>query len=800
MDQPIDKAGAFQIGASVKRKEDLRFLTGRGHYTDDFNKPGQLYAYILRSTAAHARLKGVDTGAAKSAPGVVAVYTGADFTADGVVGLPCGWQIHSKDGSPMVEPAHPVLATDKVRHVGDPIAVVVAETYAQAKDAAEKIGLDLEELPAVTAVVDAVKPGAPELFEQAKGNVCYDWHLGDKAAVDAAFAKAAKVAKLDLVNNRLIPNAMEPRAALGDYDPATGHYTLTTTSQNPHVIRLLMGAFVLHLPEHKLRVIAPDVGGGFGSKIYHYAEEAIVTWAAGKLARPVKWTAERSESFMSDAHGRDHVSHAELALDGQGQFLALKVSTLANMGAYLSTFAPAVPTYLYGTLLAGVYRTPAIYVEVKAVFTNTVPVDAYRGAGRPEATYLLERLVDIAAEVTGLDRADIRRRNFIPANAFPYQTPVALQYDSGDYPGCLEAGLKAADYDGFAARKAESAKRGKLRGIGLSTYIEACGIAPSAVVGSLGARAGLFEVGKIRVHPTGSVTVMTGTHSHGQGHETTFAQVIADALGIPMDNIDVVHGDTGEIPFGMGTYGSRSLAVGGSALVKAADKIVAKAKKIAAHLLEASEADIEVSGGKYTVAGTDRSKTFGEIALAAYVPHNYPIDVLEPGLEETAFYDPKNFTFPGGTHICEVEIDPDTGVTTVAKFTAVDDVGRVINPMIVEGQIHGGLAQGIGQALLETCVYDDGGQLLSGSLMDYCMPRADDLPSFSVGTHITLCTHNPLGVKGCGEVGAIGSPPAVMNAVVDALKPYGIKHLDMPATPEKVWKAIHAATPRAAAE
>jgi aerobic carbon-monoxide dehydrogenase large subunit len=628
------------------------------------------------------------------------------------------------------------------------------------------------------------------VHDDAPGNICYDWHIGDKAVVDAAFAKAAKVVKLDLTNNRLIPNAMEPRAAVGEFDTNSGDFTLYTTSQNPHVIRLLMGAFVLHIPESKLRVVAPDVGGGFGSKIYHYAEEAIVTWASGKVRRPVKWTAERSESFMSDAHGRDHDSTAEMALDADGNFLALRISTLANMGAYLSTFAPSIPTYLYATLLAGVYKTPVIYCEVKAVFTNTVPVDAYRGAGRPEATFLLERLVDVCAHDTGADRIAIRRKNFIAADAFPYQTPVALQYDSGNYQATLDACLKAADHAGFEARRTAAAARGKLRGIGISTYIEACGIAPSAVVGSLGARAGLYEVANIRVHPTGSITVFTGTHSHGQGHETTLAQLVCDQLGVTMDQVDVVHGDTAKIPFGMGTYGSRSLAVGGSAMVKAMDKVVAKGKKIAAHLMEASVDDIEFKDGKFTVTGTDKSKALAEISLAAYIPHNYPIEELEPGLDETAFYDPKNFTFPGGCHIAEIEIDKDTGIVEVVNFVAVDDVGRVINPMIVEGQVQGGVAQGIGQALLENAVYDKGGQLLSGSMMDYTMPRADNLPNIKVATEVTLCTHNPLGVKGCGEVGAIGSPPAIINAVIDALKDYGVRHLDMPASPQKLWSIM----------
>jgi carbon-monoxide dehydrogenase large subunit len=781
-----------EIGTPVRRREDYRFLTGQGTYTDDINRPRQLYAYILRSPHANARIAGIDTGAAGKAAGVAAIYTGKDLEADGIGGLPCGWQIHSKDGSPMAEPPHPVLASGHVRHVGDPVAVVIADSLAQARDAAELIAVDYAVEPAVTDVAEAVKPGAPQVFPEVPGNVCYDWHLGDPAVVDAALAKAARVVKLDLVNNRLVPNAMEPRAAIGDFDRATGEHTLYTTSQNPHVIRLLMGAFVLHIPEAKLRVVAPDVGGGFGSKIFHYAEEAIVTWAAAKLKKPVKWTAERVESFMSDAHGRDHATHVELGVDAQNKFVALKVSTLANMGAYLSTFATCVPTYLYGTLLAGTYTTPVIYVETKAVFTNTVPVDAYRGAGRPEATFLVERIVDLAADELGVDPAELRRMNFIPTDAYPYQTPVALQYDSGDYFSTLDLATKAADYAGFEARRQEAASRGKLRGIGIATYIEACGIAPSAVVGSLGARAGLFEAAAVRVHPTGSVTILTGSHSHGQGHETTFAQLVADGLGIPMESIEIVHGDTNKIPYGMGTYGSRSLAVGGSAIIKAMDKIITKGKKIAAHLLEAADADIEFKDGVFSVAGTDRSKTFGEIALTAYVPHNFPHEELEPGLDETAFYDPKNFTYPSGAYIAEIEIDPDTGTLEVVTFNASDDFGRIINPMIVSGQVHGGLAQGIGQALLEGCVYDKtSGQLLTASYMDYAMPRADNLPSFALSTHATLCTHNPIGAKGCGEAGAIGAPAAISNAIVDALKSYGVRHIEMPATPEKLWRAIH---------
>jgi carbon-monoxide dehydrogenase large subunit len=780
--------GSGLIGASIPRKEDRRFITGAGRYVDDITLPNQAYGYILRSPYAHAAIKSINTEAAAAADGVLGVFTGADVAADKVGGIPCGWLVKNKDGSNMVEPPHPMLVTDRVRHVGDQVAFVIAETRAQAKAAAQLIEVDYDVLEAVPTVRAAVEEGAPLVWDQAPGNVCFDWHLGDAAAVDQALKTAHKVVEIEVVNNRVVPNAMEPRAAIGHYDIATDSYTLYTTSQNPHVIRLLMGAFVLGIPEHKLRVVAPDVGGGFGSKIYHYAEEALVTWASRKLRRPVKWTSDRSEAFMSDAHGRDTVMRAKLGLDKDGRFVALKVHNTANMGAYLSTFAPAIPTYLSATLLAGCYTTPVIYVEVKAVFSNTVPVDAYRGAGRPEATYLLERLVDKAARECGIDRVEIRRKNFI--RSFPYKTPVALEYDIGDYDATLDLALKKSDWAGFPARREEARRRGKLRGIGLSTYIEACGIAPSALVGQLGARAALFESAIIRVHPTGSVTVFTGTHSHGQGHETTFAQLVADQLGIPITQVEVVHGDTEKIPFGMGTYGSRSLAVGGAAIVKATDKVVAKAKQIAAHLLEASAADIELKDGKFTVVGTNRSKTFAEVALCAYVPHNYPIDKLEPGLEESAFYDPKNFTYPAGAHIVEVEIDPEIGVVEVKNVTVTDDIGRVINPLIVDGQIHGGLVQGIGQALYEECVYDESGQLLTGSFLNYTMPRAADFPTFTVGLHTTNCTHNPIGAKGVGEVGAIGVPPAVINAVLDALAPVGVTDISMPATPEKVWRAI----------
>ncbi|HZF16124.1 MAG TPA: xanthine dehydrogenase family protein molybdopterin-binding subunit [Steroidobacteraceae bacterium] len=777
------------IGRSVERREDYRFLTGVGQYTDDIKLERQSYAYFVRSPHAHARIRAIDAKAALAAAGVLAIFTGKDVASLG--GLPCGWLINSVDGSPMKEPKHPIIAEDTVRHVGDQVALIVAESLAEAKAAAALVEVDYEMLPAVvdTATANQSKTAVHAI---APDNVCYNWAIGDAAAVDAAFARAAHVTKLSFVNNRLIPNAIEPRAANAAYSRADESYTLYVTSQNPHVVRLLMTAFVLGLPEHKVRVVAPDVGGGFGSKIYLYAEETALVWASKRVGRPIKWTAERSESFLTDAHGRDHVTTAELALDKDGKFIALRVDTTANMGAYLSTFASCIPTILYATLLAGQYATPAIHCRVRAVFTHTAPVDAYRGAGRPEATYVVERIVELAARELKMDPAELRRRNFI--RSFPYASPVGLTYDTGDYEATLKRVQEIADVKGYAARKAASSAKGLLRGLGYSCYIEACGIAPSNIAGALGARAGLFEAGEVRVHPTGKVTVFTGSHSHGQGHETTFSQVVADKLGIAMDDIDIQHGDTGKVLFGMGTYGSRSLAVGGTAIIKAVDKVIAKGKKIAAHLLEAGESDIEFANGEFRVAGTDRKKAFAEVAFAAYVPHNYPLDRLEPGLNENAFYDPTNFTYPAGSYICEVEVDPATGVVRIDRFAACDDFGNVVNPMIVEGQVHGGLAQGIGQALLEGCVYNADGQLITGSFSDYALPRADDLPTFVVETAKgTPCTHNPLGVKGCGEAGAIGSPPAVINALVDALAPYGVRDVAMPATPYRVWQTIQTA-------
>ncbi len=779
------------IGESIKRVEDHRFITGTGEYTDDIVLPRMTHAYILRSHLAHAKIKSVDTTAAKSADGVVAVFTGEDVAH--INGIPTGWQVNFTDGEVMREPKHPLLVKDKALHVGDGVAIVVAESKEQACDAANLIEVDYEELSVVVDASKALEAGAPMVHDELPDNRAFDWQLGDKAAADAGMAKTHHVTKMKIRNQRMIANAIEPRSYIGDYSKARDQYTLYTSSQNPHVIRLLMCAFVLGIPEHKTRVVSKDVGGGFGSKIFHYAEEALVTWASQQIARPVKWTAERSEAFVTDAHGRDHNTTAEMGFDQDGNITALRVHTDANLGAYLSTFAPAIPTYLYGTLLQGQYVTPAIHVTVNGVFTHTTPVDAYRGAGRPEATYLLERLIDTAAAEMGMDPAELRMKNFIPAfdgvDQPGYQTQVALQYDSGNYEATMRKALDVLGYDDLRKEQEEARKQGRYIGVGFSSYIEACGIAPSAVVGSLGARAGLYESANVRVQPTGKVSVHTGSHSHGQGHDTTFAQVAADHLGIALEDIEIIHGDTEQVPFGMGTYGSRSLAVGGSAIVKALDKVKEKGAKVAAHLLEASEQDLEYVDGKWTVKGTDKSISFGEVALASYVPHNFP-EGLEPGIEFNSFYDPTNFTYPFGTYIAVVEVDAETGTTEIKRFVAVDDVGNVVNPMIVDGQVHGGLAQGIGQALLEGAVYDESGQLTTGTYLDYAMPRADDLPSFEVDRNVTPCPHNPLGVKGCGEAGAIGSTPAIVNAVVDALRPLGVKDLEMPLTPQKVWAAV----------
>lgn len=781
------------IGAATRRREDARFLLGSGRYSDDISLLNQTYAVFARSEVANGIIKTVDTSEAEKMPGVVTVFTGEDFVDVG--GNPAGWLINSRNGEPMKEPKRPVLAHGKVRHVGDAYAAVIAETEQQARDAAEKINADIKELPAVIDMASALS-GSNFVHDEIGTNQCYDWGWieDNREATDNAIKNAHHVTTLELINNRLVPNAMEPRCSIADYNSANDDYTLYTTSQNPHLTRLLISAFVLGIPENKLTVVSPDVGGGFGSKIYHYGEEALVLAAAKRIKRPVRWTATRSESFMTDAHGRDHVTKIELALDKDNNFLAFRTETMANVGAYLSNFSTVTPTILHGTLMAGNYAVPNVYVNVKTVFTNTAPVDAYRGAGRPEATYSLERVIDKAATELGLNPTNLRRQNFIKSDQFPYVTAAGLNYDVGDYDAVMDRLEHHADLKGFAKRRKKSEAKGKLRGLGINSYIEACGIAPSNLIGTLGARVGLYDAATIRVNATGNISVMVGAHSHGQGHETAFPQIVADLLGVDPNNVEIVHGDTSKIPFGMGTYGSRSLAVCGSAIVRGVEKIITKGKKIAAHMMETTDDKVDFDEGVFSVRGTNKTVSFGDVALKAYIPHDFPIEDIEPGLEETAFYDPQNFTYPAGAYACEVEVDPDTGQVTIESFTAADDFGNIINPMIVEGQVHGGLAQGIGQALLEGCVYDGDGQLISASYMDYTMPRAADLPSFIVDHTVrTPSTDNPLGVKGCGEAGAIGSPPTVVNAVVDALRSadHDVTHIDMPLTPERVWAAMN---------
>ncbi|MEZ4726170.1 MAG: xanthine dehydrogenase family protein molybdopterin-binding subunit [Caldilineaceae bacterium] len=778
------------VGKSIKRVEDPRFIQGKGKYVANLQIPGMLHAAIVRSPHAHAKIKGIDASAALAMPGVVAVYTGQDLADDGVGGLPCGFNPPGIKTAP-----HPALAMGKVRYVGDGVAVVIAESRYVAQDAAEAVQVDYEPLPAVVDAKKATDPGAPQLHDEIPNNTSFYWALGDRSETDRVFAAADHVVTLDLINQRLIPNAMEPRACVAQYSDFSDELTVWTTSQNPHIIRLLLSIATLNVPENKLRVISPDVGGGFGSKIFHYAEEVIVPWAARKLNRPVKWVATRSEAFVTDAHGRDHVTTCKLALKHDGTIVGLDVTTYANMGAYLSTFAALIPTAIYITLFSGLYKIPVIFGETYGTMTNTVPVDAYRGAGRPEASYVLERLVDIAARDLQMDPIELRRKNFIQPEEFPYQTPVALLYDSGDYDKLFDKAVEVSNYAELLRQRDAARAAGKLVGVGVSGCIEASGLGPSKVVISLGSGVGLWESGSIRVHPTGKVSVFTGSHAHGQGHETTFAQIVADELGIPIEDVEIIHGDTGRTPFGLGSYGSRSASVGGSALVRSAEKIRDKLVKIAAHQLEVAEEDVEYdrSSGKIHVKGSpDQAKSFAELSVATLTAHELP-DGMEPGLEETTFYDPANFTFPNSAHIAMVEVDRETGEVKLTHYTSVDDVGKVINPLIVEGQMVGGVAQGVGQALWEHGVYDENGQLLSGSMMDYAMPRADGFPSINTDRIETPSPHNPLGVKGAGEMGTIASTVTVANAVMDALAPLGVRHLDMPLTAEKLWQAVQSA-------
>ncbi|HSD42922.1 MAG TPA: xanthine dehydrogenase family protein molybdopterin-binding subunit [Burkholderiales bacterium] len=777
------------IGARVLRKEDLRFLTGRGEFVSDFAVPGALHCAIVRSPHAHARIRSIEPGPAGGMPGVAAVLSGTDMAADGIGPMRTLWPIRSHDGAPMAEPPRWALARGRVRHVGEPVAIVLAETPGAALDAAEHVEIDYESLPAVTASPDARGDRAPRLHDEAPGNVCFRWQRGDAAAVERAFAQAAHTVELRLANNRLAGCAIEPRAVIALPGADGDSLTLYSATQIPHFVRRLL-AEQLALPELAIRVVAPDVGGGFGYKGKHYPEETIVAWAARRVRRPVRWVATRAESFLSDNQARDHVTRCALALDAGGRFLALRVETLANLGAYVSMVGAAIPSAIYSALLAGVYATPAIHVSVTGVFTNTLPTDAYRGAGRPEACFVLERLADEAARLLGMDRADIRRRNLVPATVMPYKTPIGPTYDCGDFPRVFERALVLADYSGADARRNAAEARGMLRGIGIACFVESSGVAPSKLAGALGALAGFFESAEVRLDSTGAVQASLGTHSHGQGHATTYAQILSSRLGVPLARIRIVEGDTAAVPYGTGTFGSRSIAVGGSALDVAAAKIVEKGRRIAAHRLEAAATDVEFAGGRFVVKGTDRGLALSDVARAAHTAHDLPAGT-EPGLQESAFYDPPNFAFSNGVHVCEVEVDPETGAVRIIGYCAVDDIGTVINPTIVEGQLHGAVAQGAGQALSEACVYDGAAQLVSASFLDYAVPRADELPDFvSENDESQPCTHNPLGAKGCGEAGTIAAPAAVVNAILDALAPLGVDDIEMPATPQRVWQAI----------
>ncbi len=795
------------IGAPVLRREDRRFLTGRGQYVSDIVLEGELHCAFVRSPHAHARIRGIDSTAALASPGVVAVYTGADMAADRVGPMVPLWQIPGVDGKVMNEPPRWALSRGTARHVGEAVALVVATTRHQALDGAEKVEVDWEPLPATVDVRDAAKEDAPQLHAEAPGNLCVRFQRGTKAPVDEAFARAAHKVSVEIINHRIICAALEPRAVIASASATRGldghAVTIWSATQVPHHIRKFVSE-QLDLPENAVRVIAPDVGGGFGTKGKHYPEEIVLAWAARKLERPLKWVSTRSEAFVSDYHARDHATHAELALDADGKFLGLRVSTLAAVGAYVSTVGAAVPTTVYTAVLSGPYRIPAIFAEVRATFTNTVPTDAYRGAGRPEACFVLERLVEEAARQTGIDRIELRRRNFIPVGAMPYATPVGPTYDTGDFIRLFERALVLGDYAGFPARRAEAAKKGLIRGFGIAYFVESSGVAPSKYAGMFGARAGFFDSADIRVAADGSLLVMCGTHSHGQAHATTFPQVLASRIGVPLSMIELVEGDTGRVPYGTGTFGSRSMVIAGSAIYMAAEKILVKARKLAAHMLEAAEADIEhkvVNGlGEFRVAGTDRKVTWPEVSRAVTYAHNLPPG-MEPVLHENAFFDPTNLTWSNGAQACEVEIDPATGVTRIISYIGVDDIGTVINPMVVDGQVHGAIAQGIGQAMFEEAVYDrESGQLYTGSFMDYTLPRADTLPSFISETDESQpCTHNPLGVKGCGESGTIGAPASITSAMRDALEPFGVTGLEMPFTPNKVWRAIQQAKTKAAA-
>ena len=771
------------FGAALKRKEDPRLITGQGTYVEDVTLTGMLHMVLVRSPLAHALIKSIDTAEALKSPGVIAVFTGEDL-AEELGSLPCGWVVPDTKEVP-----HPPLAVDRVRYVGDAVVAVLAESAAQASDGASVVDVEYEELDAVIDMNDALADGAVQLHEDAPNNTAFEWEV-DAGSISEAKSSSDVVVTQRFVNQRLIPTAMENRGVVVDYNSGTDQLTMWTSTQIPHLVRVLLALVTGH-PEHLIRVIAPDVGGAFGSKLYLYAEEVIAPIIAKNLKRPVKWIESRSEGYLATTHGRDHITDIAIAGNKDGTITGLDVRTLANMGAYLSTFAPLIPTWLYGLMLSGPYKIPNIYCKVIAPFTNTTPVDAYRGAGRPEATYAVERAVDLFAQEIGMDPAEVRKLNFIPPFEDGYEVATTVSYDSGNYIASFDRALEMVGYSDFRKEQQEAREQGKLLGIGLSAYVEICGAAPSAVAGTLGARAGLWESANVRIHMTGKVSVFTGSSSHGQGHETAFAQLVSSELGIPVEDIDVIHGDTSQIQMGTGSFGSRSAAVGGGAIHMSTTKIKEKAKKLAAHILEASEEDIEFEDGKLFVRGApSEGKTIQEIALASYYyTEDIPED-MEPGLEAMSFFDPKNFTWPGGTHIAVVEIDKSTGEVTLLRYIAVDDVGNVINPLIVDGMVHGGAAQGVGQALQEEAIYDGTGQLLTGSMMDYAVPRASDMPMYELDRTVTPSPVNPMGVKGAGETATIAGSPAVINAVVDALEPYGVKHIDMPAKAEKVWRII----------
>jgi carbon-monoxide dehydrogenase large subunit len=773
-----------RIGEAVRRREDPRFITGTGMYVDDVQLIGMAYLAVLRSPLGHARIRSIDVEGARSAPGVLAVFTGKDLVEGGIGDVPCGWSLPD-----LKVPKHPPLAVDTVRFQGDSVAAVVADSRAHAEDALEAIAIDYEELPVVVDAEGAIAAGAPQIHPDIPNNVCFTWRVagGD---VTRAFAEADRVLSQRMINQRLIPTAMETRGVVAQYVRATEDLTIWTSTQIPHIVRLLL-ALTLGHPEGHIRVIAPDVGGAFGSKLYLYPEEIIAAFVAKQLPGvPINWTPSRSEDFQTTTHGRDHVENVEFSVMNDGTITGVRVHTVANLGAYLSTFAPGIPTILFGLMLSGVYQIPNIDCEVIGAVTNTVMVDAYRGAGRPEAIYLIERMVDIVADELGMDPADVRRKNFIPAEAFPYATPTGVIYDSGNYAPALDKALEVFGYEELLREQEAARAAGRLFGIGMASYVEICGMAPSKVLGAVGGGVGGWETAEVRVHPTGKVTVYSGACWHGQGLDTGFAQIVSSELGIPMADIEVVHGDTEKVASGVGTFGSRSMAVGGVAVFKSTEKVKEKVRKIAAHLLEADVEDVVYEDGKAFVRGVpDRAKTFGEVALMAYIAHNYPSD-LEPGLSESTYYDPSNFTWPFGTHICALEIDRETGIVNILKYLAVDDCGQVINPLLKNGQVHGGIAQGIAQALYEQCIYSEDGALLTGNMVDYAIPGAGELPLYTTEETRTPSPVNPLGVKGIGEAGTIASTPTVVNAVIDALSPLGIRHLDMPLTPETLWRAI----------